>query len=649
MLCFLNSLPRGAEDITRPFRLYLESFCLPSCQLKHLLSAGEHYPVPELHLWLIDDYNIAKNEISERVKKNLFLAAMFYSVYILFDDFAGSYFAGFNNQSAAINRFLKKSGDSYIASSFPPAHKTQELIKKFWGEYYAARARKLNDHTRKLKSLSKTRQQKISGKWSLAKIPAAAALMSGRGELLNDLVKLLDDIHFLVQTRQDIMNIRQDILRRYYSYPIMRVITDSGMRPDQTPDSNAILGGLILRPSIRDIAGECVEDAGKAEKDALTLGLKNFASYAHSLKKSFGDIFDLFSIRKTAAKTRGKAAGIPERKSDAVFELDYMDEVPRALKFAKSFLLSDTTFRESWEIHVWGLLNTPILTGRIFQSGVILENLCASGLNVTNLVDELCENYAKNDFHYYDEPCPLPPDIDSLGLMLRLRAYSNSEAKHGDSLSIPVKWLRANILKSGNVPVWLRNNLDSIKPREYFPEISGKNCSAAEAGLLLGLLKYNPPGFLPIIKKMAAYQLAEFIKYGVAKCVYYKPLYFYWLISEILSNPMLADFRLVPKGLIIKASEKLAKLIEKEKKERGNTAQDASFLTLTCLNKGFEQLFDPVWITQIVRSQRFDGSWNAENLYCFLVQDCAMGWYSSRLATTSYCYRALSTYMARKK
>lgn len=648
MICFLNSLPRDMEDIARPFRLYLENFCLPCHEFRQLLSANEHYPVPELHFWLIDDYAAGREKISGQFEKNIFLAAMFYSARILFDNFVNDRFADINDKHAAFGSFLKQSGDLCVISSFPSTHKIKKIIKKNWKEYFGARAA-INNHTGKLRPFSKSCRRKISQIWSLAKIPViAAALKTGQGKSIPALIKLLDNIHFLVQTRLDIINIQRDISRHYYSYPVMRIITDSGMSIQQTPDYNAILGGAVLHGSIRAIAAECVEAAEKTQKTAASLGLKNFDCYINSLKKIFNGILGLFVIKKKRAKAREKRIEAETAKNKAVFALDYTDELTRSINLVKSYLLSDDSFRECMEIHTWGLLGAPVLTGRIFPLGIVLENLCAGGLNMAHLADELLENYAKNDFHYYNEPCPLPPDIDMLGLMLRLRDYSSVKTKQANVINTPLRWLRGNISKSGDTPVWIRKNIDTIAPREYLAAITGKNCSASSAGLLLGLIKCNPPGFLPLIKKIAAYQLKEFIKYGPAKSAYYKPLYFYWLISEILSNSMLTDSQLAPKWLIAKASETLAGLIKKEKKEINNTAQDAAFLTLTCLNGGFEQLFDPAWITQIVRSQRFDGSWNAENTYCFLTQDYISGWYSSRLVTTSYCYRALSAYTAQK-
>lgn len=646
MLCFLNSLARDHEDIARPFMLYVESFCQPSYKLKHLLSARTNYPIPELHFWLIDDYAVNRKKISRQFEKNIFLAAMFYSVYILFDNFINKYFANPDSKLMAIRNLLKQRGDSYILSSFPAAHKIRNFLEKFWKEYFNARAA-VKDHTGKLKLFSKAEQQKISQGWSPAKLPViAVALKIGQNKSIPALIELLNNIHFLVQTRQDIMNIQRDISRHYYSYPIMRIIIDSGMSLRQTPDFNAIIGGLLLRDSVQRIAAQCIKTAEETRKTALSLGLKNFACYTDSLKKSFHDILDLFLMKNGRAKTCERRFKIETEKNKAAFALDYIDELPRSINRAKSYLLSDDSFRECVEIHTWGLLGAPLLTGRVFPLGIVLENLCACGLDMSRHVDELFENYAKNDFHYYNELCPLPPDIDILGLMLRLRDYSNDKTNRAILLNTPIRWLRANVLKSGDTPVWIRKNIDAIAPREYFSEIAGKSCSAASAGLLLGLIKYSPPDFLPLIKKIAAYQLKEFIKYGSAKSAYYKPLYFYWLVSEILSSPIVPD--LAPKNLIIKSLEKLARLIKKEKKETNNTAQDAAFLTLACLNKGFEHLFDPDWITQIVKSQRFDGSWNAENIYCFLTQDYISGWYSSRLVTTSYCYRALSAYTAQK-
>jgi hypothetical protein len=79
-----------------------------------------------------------------------------------------------------------------------------------------------------------------------------------------------------------------------------------------------------------------------------------------------------------------------------------------------------------------------------------------------------------------------------------------------------------------------------------------------------------------------------------------------------------------------------------------STAQEAALMLLMCLDKAappsIAALFEPGWLSLILKRQRYDGSWMGEPLFVTPTRGEAAAWYSSRSVTTAYCWHALKTY-----
>lgn len=74
---------------------------------------------------------------------------------------------------------------------------------------------------------------------------------------------------------------------------------------------------------------------------------------------------------------------------------------------------------------------------------------------------------------------------------------------------------------------------------------------------------------------------------------------------------------------------------------RPAAAQDAALLMLACQEANRKDLIDPAWPVQVLKRQRFDGSWVAEPFAAAPNRGGSVSWYSSTLLTTSLCYDAL--------
>ncbi len=91
---------------------------------------------------------------------------------------------------------------------------------------------------------------------------------------------------------------------------------------------------------------------------------------------------------------------------------------------AEAFLLSDVTFRESWETHREGMLGADLVSAR-FPAGLILEILQRTGHRLPDAVDEFIAHAETNGFRYYDHPAS-DPDADTVGAVLRVLKYADS-------------------------------------------------------------------------------------------------------------------------------------------------------------------------------------------------------------------------------
>ena len=329
----------------------------------------------------------------------------------------------------------------------------------------------------------------VAGRRSFSKIPlVATALSTGHEAGLQQLCSLMDQVNLVLQILNDILALRRDLRQRAYSYPIMRTLIAAGLDPHQPYIPEQVLGASVLTGSIQTICQESLATLGACRGIAEALSLPTFQAYLANVEDMIGEVKALFSLK---AGGRTGRLGQPKPARQKLPFAPHFDSLNRALNMAERYLLSDLTFRESWDIQRGHQPHMPELVGSAFPIGLVVEILCRHGHNLAQQVSQVYATLRSNGFRYYDFS-PLPPDADDLGLLLRLFRYSAPQEKpiHRQIVETPLRWMKQSILPSGQIPVWLKQaGIEDEGPQESSILIWGNSCSSTEANLLLGLAR----------------------------------------------------------------------------------------------------------------------------------------------------------------
>jgi hypothetical protein len=454
---------------------------------------------------------------------------------------------------------------------------------------------------------------------------------------------MLDRLNLVFQIMGDISTIRRDLGRRSPTYPILRTMEEAGLDPQQPATPEQILGAMVLTGSIGKICEECLSQLEEGRTIATSLNLPTFTAYFSVIEAWVGEVRELFSIRKGTATA--PSSRVPGEKRRSPFFAPYVDTLPKVIEMAEGYLLSDLTFRESWEIQRRGAFGVAELTGQAFPMGLIVEILCRYGHNMAAPLNVVFETLQAAGFRYYNHS-HLPPDADDLGLLLRLYPYSTQPETHRDTLQTPLRWLEENVRQSGEIPVWLLRQDHATNGAEYpFISLWGNSCATVEANVLLGLIDYDGDNYRNLIEKSAGNWCDRLIARGLGATLHYVPLYTLWTAFELMTKLSAQPLPVALRGKLNLTAQTLAERLASEAKQSSLTPQDAAFLILACLSDGLprsiESLFKPDWITLLCKSQRYDGSWAGEPLYGTPTRGELATWYASRSVTTAFCYHAL--------
>jgi len=339
---------------------------------------------------------------------------------------------------------------------------------------------------------------------------------------------------------------------------------------------------------------------------------------------------------RTAAAAAGPVpagAGAPRAGTD-----EASADPDRAAWRARAYLEADPELREAWEEYRWRFMGAPLLRARVFAMGLIHENLCHSGAPSGDGVCRLFDDYAASGFHYYDQPSAQPPDADTLGLMLRLVAFSPHPDRHRRLLQEPLSWLEANLATDGSMPTFLPRGVGAGV--QYLPAMTGNRCTAVQAGLLTGMLEAGVGGEA-FVRRVLPATLERFAEEGRASVVHYDSPCAAWIVLELLAALERTGGALVAEGLADAAGTRAAALLRERNRVGLQGPDDAAFLLLGSRHRRAGLSSDPSWTSALVRSQRADGSWSASPLYLLPSRGNLVTCYASRSVSTSFCLRAL--------
>lgn len=642
----------------------LATFYADTGQFKDILCRERDHPLLYWHLWLLDDWDCpataARAEFEQRLLVAMTLAfAAAYCQESILDQ--GS---NFDNRYLFLSQVLLQQADLHLAQLFPGPSPFWTYHQSFWQEY-AETMLPSTDRRRLITDLQTltANPRPLTGKLAYTKLSAVAACLHAKREnLWPQLCPMLDQLNGVFQILQDISTIRRDIGQRQLTYPILRTMQEAGLDPLQPTSLERLLGALVLTGTMQKIGQECLSQLKACQTISDSLELPSFTAYLVRMVEWVEELSELFSFKP-------KAQDRPVKVPRSPFFRPYVDTLPKVIEMAEGYLLSDLTFRESWEVQRRGVFGVDEMTGKAFPMGLIAELLNRHGHDMTGPINEIFATLQATGFRYYDHP-HLPPDADDLGLLLRLYPYSAQPDQHRELLQTPLHWLKTGLSESGEIPVWL---MDGAANREDYPHLSlwGHNCATVEANVLLGLIAYDGAGYADLIVNSVRSWGQRWLTKGLAATLHYVPLYSVWTGLELiarLKSVILSEVKSSQNGeddsisrdlqpQLDLVAQTLTRQLAQETKRSSLTPQDAAFLILTHLlveNQKTSRISETLevylsdWVNYLGKSQRYDGSWAAESLYGTPTRGELASWYSSRTVTTAFCYHALKTYQKDK-
>ncbi len=324
----------------------------------------------------------------------------------------------------------------------------------------------------------------------------------------------------------------------------------------------------------------------------------------------------------------------------AVFSLSHRPQRLQVIDAARGYLHSDPSCHEALEIYRCGYINEAELVCRVFALGLLLEHRIAAGEACGTEVDALFEQYARNRFHYTDTPSAQPPDFDTLGLMLRLAPHAAHPERCRALLERPLGWLLANIDPDDGIPVFMTRGFDAVDEGRYVTFVP-RRCAAVQAAALLGLLAFDAQRFHPTLVASGRHTLAWFARVGAGALRCYDLPYGAGIVLALADGLRRSSAAAEVDAAATAAEQRALALLDARRALGRVSPQDAALLQLACRFPAAAPLRDPAWTELLIRTQRYDGSWDSSPLYVVPSRGNLMNWYASRLATTALAYHAL--------
>lgn len=603
-----------------------------SGQFSDILAGPRHFPLLYLHFWLLDDFNFPDTSTRATLEKHLFLASVFTLCSVYTQQSILNEGSSFDSSYLLLEQTLTRQAQLHLQHLFAGPSPFWQQHRDIWQQYAEAILTSPNDDASVPDLSNWPAVRQLADRLAFAKIPVAAvALSAGQEAKLPELYGLVERLNLIFQTLHDISTLRRDIVRRNYTYPILRTMQAAQINPRHPVSPERILGASVLTGAIANICQELRAYLQSCQNMARTLQLPSFVAYFPMVDNFLQEVQGLFALNAPASVST-KPFFAPATQTQA-----------NAVQIAEQFLLSDLTFREAWEVQRGGP-NRPQLVAKAFPAGLVVEILCRHGHTLGEQVSQIFQMLQNSGFRYYNFS-GLPPDADDLGLLLRLHGYAAParQAAYAKILQTPLRWMEASIHPSGEIPVWFKTA--AAGQDEPGILVWGNRCATTEVNLLRGLLAFDGEQYATIIKNSVRNLLRRLKAGGLGATLYYPPPYILWATLELLQQLVDTPVAAALGDDLNQAVDMLLARFEQESRRPAISPQTAAFFALTCRQHPAAQpLFNERWLAILHKSQRHDGSWPAEPL--FLIPDWrGTAWYASRPVTTAFCYHALKTHL----
>ncbi len=374
-----------------------------------------------------------------------------------------------------------------------------------------------------------------------------------------------------------------------------------------------------------------------------TIAVEEFENYLNLCKSKINELLKDLPELTITKKEIQKLISDSEIMVGTLFELrksEAKEPVKQILTFDRSvnmtldYLKTDNYFEDTWEVQRWGFLDEPKLTGNIFPPALIIETLLDAEADVEALLIFLLSLKQKKGWHYFSNSFKIPTDTDDLGQLLNLVGRTGA-FKNFNLFKVPLKLLELNLEDSGKCPTWLADQ-DRFQKEEVEKTWFGNDCVGVMANLYYGLSLYSREGYKEKILKGIHYIISNFdYSNNCWNGSYYTNYYTFYLVSRLINAF----------NLEIECLELAKTKLLKEQKLNGswnNSPQDTASVLLGLLSfPDIDPLILKTAMIFIQDTQKYDGSWEGEDLFICPGKDGRFTYYKNSKVTASLCLRAL--------
>lgn len=343
------------------------------------------------------------------------------------------------------------------------------------------------------------------------------------------------------------------------------------------------------------------------------------------------------------------------------------EQLLRTMQAAAAFVLRPGGLRSAWELQRWGVgEHRGPLVSRWFQEGILLQGLHEAGFDQAKAIRALLDSLPE-ELRWYcvlgadDTPREaggcwrgIPPDADSLGLMLQLDALVGGLAP-GRAAGWRA-FLHASLGTDGRIPTWFYTapgGGPSIEGPAW--EYADNDCTTARATALLGLLLHAHPQDEACRRRNAEIVLAAFagsLDGGDARAdsFYYPPAY-----AELVFLRLAAAWaRLAPADALGRELAETARrlgsrILARQDPDGGFGGDQDTGLRLEALclvDAPVEALARG--LRALDERQRPDGAWQSAPFYLMPGKDLGrIAWHQASEYATLFCLRAVGCAMRR--
>jgi hypothetical protein len=310
---------------------------------------------------------------------------------------------------------------------------------------------------------------------------------------------------------------------------------------------------------------------------------------------------------------------------------------------AVDYLALTRPWASAWDVHRFYPQGADcLLVGRWFIEGVILLALAEVGRDDPSAeIAALFERVPEGDARYFPEWSGMPPDADSLSVLMQLATWAPSPQRARIDGWIAV--CEASVGPDASVPTWFLQGPNGRTTPRAGPFL-GDECTGVTLSFLLGALCHDGERFASLFRRNLQLILERGCEAG---CLHYTREFathlFLRLIHALRSHPSPQLAALTGElGLDSLAIDRCAELRASQRIDGGWGSPQATALTLEGLIH-----WDPASpciaraVTYLIHTQGPDGAWPAEPLYITPGKFGGMVPFSAKPLTTALCVRAL--------